>query len=416
MGYKSSLTVDAGSTRLVTMTWRRMIDVNAFGHIMRLLCLSGLVTSVGLAQDPTFSLEVIEVNSIPLERPVSHIQASPGDVIMVKIFARDWSPNGERLRAYQTQIDYESYTSGSQGSIKPKDYAITSEVGIENQENGFIDVTDPMYAHFGAATVAIVDTVTWGYRWLSVVIDPNEAVTCPKQGAKYYCGTLNLEVSDDARGSFTMKLDEDTGGSVMHDVNTMAITPLNFEPLTIDIVGDVVTLRVISSDPPSGAIDARQPGQHGGRAGGWDTVELTFNTDGARPAVADLAIDDGSASPPGIRRLEPEGAVVTMVLDRAIKAGRWTTITYQPSGTGTRIGYLPGDVDNDGDISVQDMLALVDRSEGAAARPLYQLDIDGDGESGVPDALRLIDLFAAPGAFRAALPMNETLQTGSTRP
>ncbi|UCC30745.1 MAG: hypothetical protein JSU86_00410 [Phycisphaerales bacterium] len=383
---------------------------------MRLLCVSGLVTSVGLAQDPTFSLEVIEVNSIPLERPVSHIQVSPGDVMMVKIFARDWSPNDERMRAYQAQIDYESYTSGSQGSIRPKDYAITSEVGAENQENGFIDIANPMYAHFGAATVAIVDTVTWGYRWLSVVIDPNEAVTCPKQGTKYYCGTLNLEVSDDAQGSFTMRLDEDPGASVMHDVNTMAIAPLNFEPLIIDVVGDVVTLRVISSDPPSGAIDARQPSRHGGPAGGWNTVELTFNTDGAKPAVADFAIDDGSASPPGIRGLESKGAVVTMVLDRGIRAGRWTTISYKASGTGTRIGYLPGDVDNDGNISVHDMLALVDRSEGAAARALYRFDIDRNGESGVPDALRLIDLFAAPAAFRAALPTRETPQTGSSQP
>jgi hypothetical protein len=393
-----------------------MIDVNALGHLIRLLCVSGLVTSVGLAQNPTFSLEVTEVNSAPLERPVSHIQASPGDVMMVRIFARDWSPNGERMRAYQAQIDYESYTSGSQGSIKPKDYAITSEVGLENQENGFIDVADPMYAHFGLATVAIVDTVTWGYRWLSVVIDPNDAGTCPKQETKYYCGTLNLEISDDAQGSFTMRLDEDPGASAMHDINSIVIAPLDFEPLTIDVVGNVVTLRVISSDPPSGAIDARQPSHHGQPAGGWDTVELTFNTDGLNPTVADFAIDDGSASPPRIRRVESKGAVVTMALEGGIRAGRWTTITFKASGTGTRIGYLPGDVDNDGRISVHDMQALVGRPEGAAARPLYQLDIDRNGLSGVSDALRLIDLFAAPGAYRATLPTRETRQTSSSQP
>lgn len=388
--------------------------VNAIGQFIRLLCVSGLVTSVGLAQNPTFSLEVTELNSTPLERPVGHIQVSPGDVMTVKIFVRDWSPNGERMRAYQAQLDYESYTSGSQGSVKPVDYDITSAVSAENLENAFIDTTDPMYAHSGRATVAIVDSVTWGYRWLSVVIEREQTASCPKPGTKYYCGTLNLQASEDAQGSFTLRLDEEPGMSVLHDIDSIMIAPLDFEPLTIDVVGDVVTLRVISSDPPSGAIDARQPIYRGESAAGFSAVDLTFNTDSARLTAADFAIDDGSTSPPNIKRVESKGDVVTMALDRGISAGGWTTITYKASGTGTRIGYLPGDVNNDGIVSVDDMLALVGGLEDAAARQLYRLDIDRNGVSGVADVLRLIDLFAAPGVYRAVLPSRATPEASSS--
>ena len=90
------------------------------------------------------------------------------------------------------------------------------------------------------------------------------------------------------------------------------------------------------------------------------------------------------------------------------------TITYKASGTGTRIGYLPGDVNNDGIVSVDDMLALVGGLEDAAARQLYRLDIDRNGVSGVADTLRLIDLFAAPGVYRATLPSRATPEASSS--
>ena len=112
--------------------------------------------------------------------------------------------------------------------------------------------------------------------------------------------------------------------------------------------------------------------------------------------------------------VEANGAVITVALDRGMSAGRWTTITYKASGTGTRLTYLPGDVDNDGLISFQDMLVLLGRSGETSALPLYRIDIDRNGVSALPDALRLIDLFAEPGAYRAALPTGTKSRTGAS--
>ena len=58
------------------------------------------------AQSPTFSLEAIAINKIPVSpKPDQPIKAAPGDVITVKVYIRDWSPGGERIRAYQAEPD-----------------------------------------------------------------------------------------------------------------------------------------------------------------------------------------------------------------------------------------------------------------------------------------------------------------------
>jgi len=55
-------------------------------------------------------------------------------------------------------------------------------------------------------------------------------------------------------------------------------------------------------------------------------------------------------------------------------------------------------------LGVQDLLALIDRPEGAEPLPLYRADIDRDGVLGITDVLRLIELLAEPNAYRMSLP------------
>lgn len=358
----------------------------------------GLFSAAAAAQEPTFSLEVTSVNGRPLKKPTDKITVAPGDVLVLKIFIRDWSPDGQKLRALQAQIESRAYTSGSSGSIDPVDYQETTLSEFENKANGFIDTNDPQYVFKGVKEIPVVDTLSFGYRYLNIIISADDAIICPQDGTRFSCGTLNVQVSDDASGIFLLGLDDDPSSSTMQDDHSVAILPLHFEQLTVTVLKDATVLRVLGSDPPAGAIDARQG------KGGWDRIDLIFNADTAGVKAGDFTIEDGSLHAPKIRKLEAHGTQLTLWFDRGIQPARWTAINHTSSSTGIRIGCLPGDVNGDGFVDAVDVFLLADQANGRTQLPPYQADVDADGTFGVADALRIIDLLNQPNAYRAALP------------
>lgn len=367
----------------------------------RVLGLTGLLVAWAPAQEPerkheaVFSLEVVAVNGNPLPGgPASEISASPGDVLTARIFVRDWSADGVKLRAYQASLDARGYTSGYEGTICAVDFEKTTAVNLENRENAFVDPNDPQFVFFGLQNFAITDSVSASHRWLGALIDTSDSRLAPQDGTKYYCGTVRLKVSDKARGPFTLRLQEAPWASTLRGPENKQVLGLSFEPLKIDV--GVLALRILSSDPPSGAIDARS-------AGGWNRI--LFRQNGAETEIAkeDFRIDDGTATPPQIKNIQRVGSLITLELDRRITRGIWTTITHISSATGARIAYLPGDVDNDGATTSRDVSTIIDWAKSSNELPLYRADIDGDGAYTVRDAVRLVELLAEPGTYRARL-------------
>ncbi len=188
---------------------------------------------------------------------------------------------------------------------------------------------------------------------------------------------------------------------MLRDPQQLAILPLEFERLRINVDRNSAVVRVMSSVPPTGAVDARCLSAR--RGGGWDRVALRFSTVPAELKTDDFAVDDGTSSPPRIRRVEVSDSTVTLLLDGRLRPGAWTTITHKTSSTGVRLGSLPGDVNADGRTDSSDLAALLDPSMGGEAFPLYRTDVDGDGTAGLSDALRIIDLLTEPGAYRFRL-------------
>lgn len=84
--------------------------------------------------------------------------------------------------------------------------------------------------------------------------------------------------------------------------------------------------------------------------------------------------------------------MLTMVLEVSIPEKHWTRITHIPSGTSTRIGFLPGDVNNDRSSGPVDILKLIDHLNGVETFAIYQTDIDRSGVTNPADVLRVIDL------------------------
>ena len=174
--------------------------------------------------------------------------------------------------------------------------------------------------------------------------------------------------------------------------------------------------QIVSSSPPDGAIDARQPSEPDGSSpAGWQWVDLTFG--GEASQIAELAIEDFAVTqeggvapaPPVVAVLPVEGQerVVRVILGYKISAKAWTILTHVDSGTSVHLGYLPGDVNADGTSAPADILRVIDALNGVVELPIWSVDVDHSGEATPADILRVIDLLNGAGTYEPFL--NATL-------
>ncbi len=176
----------------------------------------------------------------------------------------------------------------------------------------------------------------------------------------------------------------------------------------VDMGADEFVPSVLSSTPPDGAIDARQPTDFDGtNPVGWSTVDVSFDfLGGAFLATAeDFSIaQNGGAPGPVVTDVSPAdgggSSTVTVTLSDRIDPGARTCLTYLPSGGVVCLGYLPGDADGDGESGPSDILAVIDAINGVGpARSLWSTDIDRSGATGPDDIVRVIDLLNGAGGF-----------------
>ena len=367
--------------------------------LIRCVALAGTLTaSLAFAQGegpvavPTYSIEAVEVNGIAIAgAPVKEVAVAPGDVITAKFFVCDWSPAGEKLRAYQIKVDDASYSTGDQGVVQP----VGLQANPERDPNAFIDESDPRWVHYGRPTIPIVDSASPGYRWLSVLLDPYEGPVSAQDGKKFSCATLKLTPSANAHGTFNIAMVEDPFTTSLITTDNEQIPTVNYERLTVKVSREIRWRRLLSSDPPDGAVDARRtPGKS------WNAVRLSFNCESGNLSPDDVIIEDGTPSPPRVKRVVGEGNEVTIELDRPIRAGGWTTITHKASKTTTRVGSFPGDANGDGRADSKDVLTLVRALNGSELMPIHRSDVDGNGSLGAGDLLAVLDLVAIPSSPR----------------
>ncbi|MBI4717813.1 MAG: M4 family metallopeptidase [Planctomycetes bacterium] len=164
---------------------------------------------------------------------------------------------------------------------------------------------------------------------------------------------------------------------------------------------------IVDSDPPSGAIDARQPHAPASPAlpQGWDSVDLVYSGgDSGSVRRDDLALSEtgGDGTPPLIASVSPLGPTGLRVsFSRPIEPGAWTVLTDRRNGRLVCLGALPGDVDGSRRTVALDILALVDSLNNVpgAVLPAYATDINRSGVPNAQDITRLVDLLNGAGAF-----------------
>ena len=121
---------------------------------------------------------------------------------------------------------------------------------------------------------------------------------------------------------------------------------------------------------------------------------MRFSLSADRVSRGDFIVTDGTASPPRVDALSIDGPQVAVSLSSTIQPGRWTDITYQPTGTRVRIGYLPGDVNNDGRTGPHDIMSLIDVLNGSKSLPEFCTDIDRNGQTNPSDLVALVEFIS----------------------
>jgi len=169
---------------------------------------------------------------------------------------------------------------------------------------------------------------------------------------------------------------------------------------------DSERIGILDSDPPDGAVDARQPTSITSEMPiGWDSVVISFSQALGNVSVDDFTIDvaGGTGSSPvlaGMKRVDDD--TVALILTAPIEAGAWTKFTYLAVPISVALGYLPGDVDGNGVSTTSDVQVLVRALTGEGpALGIWSTDIDRSGRPGPADLTRQIDLLNGAGAFEA---------------
>jgi len=348
------------------------------------------------APAPTFSLEAVAVGGSMLPEPMSSIRVGPGERILAKIFLRDWSVHGEILRAYQAELDPATFESGDTGAIRPVNYVELREKREENPAAAYIDDKDPQYVHTGLHIIPIVDTIKApGYRWLTVLLEPDQGPVSQQDGTRYYLGTVELEASADASGEFTVGFAENRDQTGLLDLNSEHIPGIRYEGLHVTVDPNFIRLIIRESEPSNEAIDARLADARGlGSAAAWNAVGIRFNLDATQVSQSDFVVTDCTATPPTVRDMSVDGPNVSLTLSSTITPGCWTDITYQPTGSCVRLGYLPGDVTNDGRTNSADLIALVEVLNGTKSLPAFRTDLDRSGETTSADLASLVNFMS----------------------
>lgn len=376
-------------------------SVNPCYWVGAFLCLTVIATAQEQDQPrlPTFFLALEEINGIRIAgNGMTRMTVSPGDRLTTKVLLKNWSPDGELAKGIQAELDHLTFFNGDSGSIKPAAYAATTLQGLSNDKHAYIDLRNLSFLHAGEQAVPFCDsdTVQPGYRWISVLIFGKGPIS-KQRGERKYIGTLDLEVSDDASGTFSV-------GFVVGGMNTaILVTPVlqvpnvQAEPLVLDVQPLGENRRWIrSSKPAFGSVDARSP--KGKAVQPWQTVDLTFNADAAPLSPGDFQIADGTKSPPRIVSLDKRGRTAKLTFDRPVSANAWTTITHMASGVATRIGRLNGDVNGDGYCESADAGNFVDRINRRGTITNHRGDMDGDGVANALDLVSLLHLLVDGGA------------------
>lgn len=416
------------------------------------LAMFGCLGSAVSAQVPVFRTRIVRHNSTLFPGGVTSIVVVPGDEIEIDFFAADFSPNGEKVKAYQVAVDAASLLGPFRGSLKIKEGLRPCEFDSPDPLNrdcqdiptscgadgfcitgepkalgAFIDMgrTDYIFFIFGGNQIGVIDYSAAAPR-LGALLTGNGGVLF--QGAQKYLGSLILVASEETPTTEAL-CERLTPKPLPFDASFLIDLDGDLlEPITesVTVIGPTVCdcTRIVGSNPPNCTIDARQlVTPDGSVAQTIDTFEFEFNCRDATPInLFDFELSQSGVGFPPI--IDPntfgaDGSIVTVQKRSSpFTPQRWTCANYGPSGQNFCVGVLPADVDASTRSEPADMLHVFDCIAGLADCTLFQCDADHSGACTPADAVRVIDLLNGGDAlgfvdFSGSSPWDGRTMTGA---
>ncbi|MCH8966097.1 MAG: S8 family serine peptidase [Planctomycetes bacterium] len=204
---------------------------------------------------PLLSLRAAAINSVPIAGgPTGAVTVDRGDQLTIELLVERWSP--ETIQGYTVVVGSDGYISGSTGRLWPiRDPTPDDGAFMDEDRADFL-------FHELTRITAVDNTDPADYLWGGIVLFPGD---CPADnGETAYLGTLILDVSATAAGTFTICAEEDDSQSFLIDCpEIVVLSPIAFECL-------IVHVPVTDEDCSSG-VDCNANGQ-------WDICDIHNGT------------------------------------------------------------------------------------------------------------------------------------------
>ena len=189
-------------------------------------------------------------------------------------------------------------------------------------------------------------------------------------------------------------------------VNTSSATqtiPAQMSSGSLLTYGDVA--MIMESFPADGAIDARAPYLNIKTdvepvIVGWDQVEIVFDREPIEVNLNDFQISNTLRTPVNVAVesiTSTSSNRLILNLNQSIPVLARTSILYRPTGQRICLGYLPGDVDQNGITDANDafqLLGELGKDDSIAHEQMHAYDIDRSGIFDGADASRLMAMLS----------------------
>ncbi len=380
------------------------------------------------AEAAVLALKAVKRNGAAIV-PTSSLTVEPGDRIEAEILLSGWGtdlPQGVVL-VQATIAGSAGFRSGGNGTMLPCGWdAPLYPIACSDSESCPIDYPscaaaacqqcvgsnhepqqcafarpDPPHVFCEPFPCNDVQMCTLDYRY-RVMTDESGL---PVPGIPFYIGTLIVEASANACGTFTIGFVPDQSFIEGWDAGGFVRVYPSLQAMSVQVSSCVP--YPIACQPEHCNIDARiayDPNN--------PTIRYTTNTLVMQfsESTEGMTRDDfqvivyGTGALPSISEVMTEGDLITIVLNQRIRPRNWTCIRHKLSDRQCCMGSMPGDVDWSGVLEFADVFELLSNLEVDVQPPLRieQCDTDRSGVCAPGDLPMLIDLvndglFCDPG-------------------
>lgn len=284
------------------------------------------------------------------------------------------------------------------------------------EASGFIERARADYLFFGKSSGEIVGFSFDGTVDFTGFLNNSLADGAVDNGTRKHLGSLILQASANAAGTFTLAFFKDPNATFVVNANAGTFDDMVYQDLILNFMGGGTPdcADILSANPADCEVDGRQPHDIGNTspAQGITSIDVTLsapcnNIGALTPAAFSLSVTPAGGTPPTITNVSGAGNTATLTLSGPIPPQKWTCISRTGGANSTCVGFLPGDVNANLAANTADVTAAIGSLTGMVPEPLIGTDTNRSTIHTAEDLVRLLDLFNGGGAYSPLL--NTTL-------